>query len=267
METRANYVLIGVFTLAVIAAAFGFVYWFHHVGGTGARAEYRVIFQGPISGLRTGAAVLFNGIRVGEVTALTIDADNPKQAVASASLDATTPVRADTRVSLDFQGLTGISALSLRGGSAQAGPLLARDGNPPTLLADGLSGQDVIQSARDVMARLENFLAQNQDALASSIRNIEIFTDTLARNSNRLDKVMAGLENAIGGGDGKGEIPEAARAIRNAADNLDKRIETLTADGRRTLATIDRTIKNIDRNPSRLIFGGGTPAFPDKKAR
>ena len=33
METRANYVLIGLFTLAVIVGAFGFVYWFHHVGG------------------------------------------------------------------------------------------------------------------------------------------------------------------------------------------------------------------------------------------
>ena len=73
METRANYVLIGLFTLAVIVGAFGFVYWFHHVGGTGERMTYRVMFQGPIGGLRSGAAVTFNGIRVGEVTDLSLD--------------------------------------------------------------------------------------------------------------------------------------------------------------------------------------------------
>ena len=34
METRANYVLIGAFTLAVIAAAFGFVLWFQSLHTT-----------------------------------------------------------------------------------------------------------------------------------------------------------------------------------------------------------------------------------------
>ncbi len=70
METRANYVLIGLFTLAVIFGAFGFVYWFHHVGGVAVRHYYRVVFQGPIGGLRTGAQVNFNGIRAGEVVEL-----------------------------------------------------------------------------------------------------------------------------------------------------------------------------------------------------
>ena len=58
METRANYVLIGLFTLAVIVGAFGFVYWFHHIGGVAVRNYYRVVFQGPIGGLRTGAQVI-----------------------------------------------------------------------------------------------------------------------------------------------------------------------------------------------------------------
>ena len=62
METRANYVLIGAFTLAVVAAAFGFVYWFSNLGDHGVRDTYRVAFDGTVSGLRTGSSVLFNGI-------------------------------------------------------------------------------------------------------------------------------------------------------------------------------------------------------------
>jgi phospholipid/cholesterol/gamma-HCH transport system substrate-binding protein len=267
METRANYILIGLFTLAVIVGAFGFVYWFHNVGGTGTRVAYRVVFQTPISGLRAGAGVVFNGIRVGEVTELSLDAKNPQQSVARIAVDAATPIRADTKASLEFQGLTGIASLSLKGGSQGAGALVARNGEMPTLVADTSGTQDVMQSARDVMVRLESFLQENQAALKNSIANIETFTDTLARNSDRLDRVMSGLDNVIGGPDGKGEIPEAARAIRNAAENLDKRIDTLTTDARRTLSTVDKTIRNIDRNPSRLIFGGGQPAFPEKTAR
>ena len=74
METRANYVLIGAFTLAVVAAAFGFVYWFSNLGDHGVRDTYRVAFDGTVSGLRTGSSVLFNGIRTGEVTALKLSA-------------------------------------------------------------------------------------------------------------------------------------------------------------------------------------------------
>ena len=46
METRANYVLIGAFTLAVIAAAFGFVLWFQSLHTTKQRSPLRVIFEG-----------------------------------------------------------------------------------------------------------------------------------------------------------------------------------------------------------------------------
>ena len=68
METRARYALIGLFMLAVILASFGFVYWLENKGGFAERKTYQVRFQGSVSGLLIGSAVLFNGIRVGEVT-------------------------------------------------------------------------------------------------------------------------------------------------------------------------------------------------------
>ena len=73
METRANYVLIGLFMLAVTAGAFVFVYWFSRAGEGGDRATYRVVFDGAVSGLRTGGTVLFNGIKVGEVSDLKLN--------------------------------------------------------------------------------------------------------------------------------------------------------------------------------------------------
>ncbi len=61
METRANYALVGVFTLAVLAAAFAFVYWFSGIGGNTKRAQVRIVFTGTVTGLSRGSNVLFNG--------------------------------------------------------------------------------------------------------------------------------------------------------------------------------------------------------------
>jgi phospholipid/cholesterol/gamma-HCH transport system substrate-binding protein len=309
METRANYVLIGVFTLAVVAGVFGFVYWFQNIGGTGERAYYRVVFDGSVSGLRTGASVLFNGIRVGEVTGLKLDPAKPQQVIATLSIDKSVTVRNDTQIGLEFQGLTGIAAVSLKGGSPDA-PVVVGVGPkevPPALVAPPGATQDVTQAARDTLRRLDDFIVANQEAFRSALANIDKVTATLARNSEhfdnvmanidkftgalgrnsqRVDKIVVGLQNLTGGEDGKGgEINEAARSLKALSDNLDKRtaeittgvnsltrtgtrqLDSLSADAKRTLATIDRAVRNLDRNPSRLIFGGSGSALPEYKGR
>ena len=116
METRAPYVVVGAFVLAAIAAVFGFVYWLQNTGGLGPRTSYHVQFEGSVPGLLVGAAVLFNGIRVGEVTGLGLAPDNPRGVNATISVASTTPVRADTKVGLEFQGLTGVPVIALEGG-------------------------------------------------------------------------------------------------------------------------------------------------------
>src|SRR5687768_8806229 len=117
METRAPLVLIGLFVLGAITAVFGFVYWLNNTGGLTKRAIYTVRFENTVSGLLTGAVVLFNGVRVGEVTGLRLNKDNAREVLATIAIAPETPMRADTYVSLDFQGLTGIPVVSLEGGT------------------------------------------------------------------------------------------------------------------------------------------------------
>ena len=73
MEIRARYTLIGLFTLSAFAAAFAFVYWLNHAGGLTQQTLYRARFENTVSGLLKGSAVLFNGIRVGEIVASAIE--------------------------------------------------------------------------------------------------------------------------------------------------------------------------------------------------
>lgn len=207
METRARYALIGFFILLVAAGGFAFVYWLENSGGLVQRTSYRVRFQSPVPGLLVGSAVLFNGIRVGEVTDLGLSSSDPGSVVAMIGVERGIPVRADTSVSVDVQGLTGGAVISLTGGSADAPPLAAKDGEPPTLVAPPSAGQDWTQAARDAFQQFSSLVADNSDALHSAIGEIDTFAGALARNSDKVDGILAGLEKMTGGSSGKAAIP------------------------------------------------------------
>ncbi len=195
METRAPFVIIGAFVLAAIAAVFGFVYWLHNTGGLGPRATYHVQFEGSVPGLLVGAAVLFNGIRVGEVTELSLAPDNPHRVDASIAVTSTTPVQSDTKVGLEFQGLTGVPVVALEGGQ-----LVAASGSVPTLIAEAGAGQSMTQAARDALRRVDAVLAENSEPLKTTIANLQVFSEGLARNTGKLDGIVAGLERMTAGG-------------------------------------------------------------------
>lgn len=193
METRAPFAVVGAFVLAAIVAVFGFVYWLHATGGLGPRTSYHVRFDGPVPGLLVGAGVLFNGIRVGEVTDLGLAPDDPRRVNATISVTTTTPVRADTKVGLEFQGLTGVPVIAMEGGV-----MLANNGEVPTLIAEPGAGQGMTQAARDALRKVDSVLTENSGALKDTIANFKVFSEGLARNTGKLDGIVAGLERMTG---------------------------------------------------------------------
>src|ERR1700746_3646580 len=269
METRANYVLIGSFTLAVIAAALEFVLGFQSLHTTKARGPLRIIFEGPAAGLRNGGSVNFNGIRVGEV--ISVKLDNPRRVVALAMVENSAPIRKDTLVGLEFQGLTGVAAISLKGGEEAAPPVPLDEDGVPTLTADPNRLQDVTEAIRGTLQNINKVVADNQEAVRNSLKNLETFTAALARNSERIGHVMARVDgimgradslmvglNTLAGGKEGGELFLTVKSIRELAEDFDKRSGALMADGRRALGDISRAVDNFDRNPTRVIFGGGS---------
>jgi phospholipid/cholesterol/gamma-HCH transport system substrate-binding protein len=273
METRANYVLIGAFTLAVIAAALGFVLWFQSLHSAKLRSPLRVVFEGPASGLRNGGNVNFNGIRIGEV--MSVKLDNPRRVVALVMIENKAPIRKDTIVGLEFQGLTGVAAISLKGGEEAAPPVPLDEDGVPILTADPNALQDVTEAIRATLQNVNRIVSDNQQSVKNSLHNLETFTAALARNSEKIDNVMARVDgvmgkadslmlglNSIGGGATGGELAAMVKAIKDLAEDFDKRSGALMADGRRTLSDISRAVINFDRNPSRVIFGGGNSNPP-----
>lgn len=260
METKANYALVGGFTVAVIAAAFGFVWWFSGPSKAAARKSYEIVFEGSVSGLSGGAAVLFNGLRVGAVSQLALAKDNPGEVVARIDVDRTTPIKTDTKVRLEFTGLTGVASVALSGGSVEAPQLLAEDDKPlPVLHADNSQFQDLVQTAQriagnadEMITKLTKIVDQNAGTVSSTLRNVNAFSEALATSvdsakmrsivdnvevaSAKLAPVLDGVRGFLGktgDGDAKGvfgDVGDAARSIRKLADNLDVRTKEIAAN-------------------------------------
>jgi phospholipid/cholesterol/gamma-HCH transport system substrate-binding protein len=229
------------------------------------------VFEGPAAGLRNGGSVNFNGIRVGEV--MSVKLDNPRRVVALAMVENNAPIRKDTLVGLEFQGLTGVAAISLKGGEEAAPAVPLDEDGIPTLTADPNRLQDVTEAIRGTLQNINRVVADNQEAVKNSLHNLETFTSSLARNSERIDNVMARVDgvmgkadnlmlglNALAGGREGGELYQAVKSIRELAEDFDKRSGALMTDGRKTLGDISRAVNNFDRNPTRVIFGASNNA-------
>lgn len=305
METRANYVLIGIFTLAVIAGAFGFVWWFERASDTGSRVTYEIIFDGSVSGLRTGSAVLFNGLRVGEVTSLSLDANDPGQVITKVGVSPQTPVRSDTMASLEYQGLTGIASVALTGGQQDAPPLAAEAGQVPRIksqagqMADLLSGaKQIMGKVNDVVTRLDRLMATNETKINQVVDDISTFTGVLSKRSgnidtllvdsselahklnaqaDRLDGILKNVEEFTGGDGKKGfmtDLSEAAKSVRTLSDSLNrtapstlKDYQALAGDARRAVSEIERVARKLNQDPKGFLFGNGGNTVPTYNGR
>lgn len=290
METRANFALIGLFALAVIFAGFAFVYWIAGPSHNANFRTYQVIVRGSVEGLTQGSPVQFNGLKVGEVKSLEIDREDPGLVDVLIGVDDRTPVKTDTRLRLDMRGLTGVPFVSLVGGSREAPKLTARPGEAyPRIAAERSEMQDLVESVQKLAGKttvtlehLDEFLELNTYSLSASIKNIESFSKTLADNrdqvtalvndgaevahslkpmAERLNHVLADADKAI-----KALDPKQIRAITGnlagATNNINRftgsglrQYEQLAADARKAVETLDRAVRNLERDPSQIIFG------------
>jgi phospholipid/cholesterol/gamma-HCH transport system substrate-binding protein len=299
METRANYTLIGAFTLAVVLGAFLFIFWFS--GGPNKQAgrdQYRVVFTSSVSGLARGSQVLFNGLKVGEVVNIDL-APDPSEVFAVIEVDRRTPVKTDTRARLEYQGLTGVGSIALAGGSADAPRLEGKDGKVAEIRADRSDFQNIVETLQELTNKVDRVLGSaDPQRIGHVIESLDRFVTTL--DDNR-DNVAAALKNAaeltaklnssaerleafLGGKKGEGgvfdEVTEAAQSLRRLASNLDqqtkeisagvknftgpglKQYEALALDARKTLDEINRTVRSLGKNPEQVIFGA-KPSVPE----
>jgi phospholipid/cholesterol/gamma-HCH transport system substrate-binding protein len=238
METRANFVLIGAFTVAAIVGAFLFVMWIAGYGTPGGRVRYQVIFNGSVSGLSEGALVLFNGLKVGEVIRLGVDKNDPSRVIANIDVEAGTQIKYDTKARLETQGLTGAAAIELTGGLARSPELKGENGRPAIIYAGPSQLQAIMDNlenlsgkANSVLDQAQSLISDNSGSVHATIKNAEVFSKALADNA-----------------------PGVNAALKTVAD-LGKQIEPLAQRLQTLSEDADRVVKAIDPDRVRSIVG------------
>lgn len=207
METRAHFIIIGLFTILGILGGLGFFLWLASVQIDRQYAQYGVLFEN-VSGLDQSADVLFNGVSVGSVVGIRIWENDPSQAYVSVEIDATTPVAVDTVARLESQGVTGVAYIALSGGAPGAALLTPEADGVPIIPSRQSSFQslmsdapDLIEDAARIIAQLEELTgAENQDHVRSILQNV--------------DNATAGLEQALT------DFSDISETLRTATDQV-----------------------------------------------
>jgi phospholipid/cholesterol/gamma-HCH transport system substrate-binding protein len=254
---RATNLVIGTTTLAVIAAAFAGLGVYQKIHGARNQGPLRIVFNGSASGLRRGGAVTFDGVPAGVVRSIKLE--NPRKIVAEILLDNSAPLRKDTAVGIEFQGLTGIAAIALVGGAPSAPPVpLDQDGTP--LLTADWSEQ---QSITDTLHNVDHFLIDNRQTIKDSMLSFETYTASLKSKGDAIGSILAQADDAfasfdntmakIGGvlpglSDGKTEeLFEKMKSLRELADTYKQKSATFMEEGRRMLIDVSEGATNFAR--------------------
>jgi phospholipid/cholesterol/gamma-HCH transport system substrate-binding protein len=229
METRANYVVIGAFTMAAVVGAFLFVMWIAGYTTPGGHRTFQVVFNGSVSGLSNGANVNFNGIKVGEVTHLTFSRSDPHQVVADIDVSADAPIDRNTKARLETAGITGAAAVALLGGSTPGAPLVGENGQGAIIYAEqSMQLQEILDNvgalsirATAVLDDAEKVITDNSAPIHSAIENAEVFSKALADNAPGIDAALKSVGEL-----GKQIGPLAAR-LQTLSDDADRVVQAI----------------------------------------
>lgn len=200
METRASYLIVGLF---VIAGMMGLVFAAMWITGTRtdeAVALYDIYFDGAVAGLKPGNAVQYRGIPVGGVIDMRIDPDDVERVLVTIEVAADTPIREDTEATLALQGITGLSYIQLTGGTQAAAALTAGPGQrrpviksrPSELAAIFEAAPEMLNRAIEVIRMLEILLGpENQQRIGNILANIENTTGALSDSSGDIETALS----------------------------------------------------------------------------
>ena len=231
METRANHVLIGLFTILVTLLGVFFALWAANYAANRDWDEYDVIFKEAVTGLGTGGLVQYNGINVGEVRKLSLDPKDPRKVIARIRLSADTPVKIDTKAKLAFIGLTGVAQIQLSGGLPESPLLLPTPEQPiPRIPTTPSALQNLSAAADDIVERIRGILSD----------------ENVARISGTLDDIHQ-LSSSVAGQ--KEEIATLIKTLKEVSVNLN--VTLVKAQG--SLDTIDQSVvKNLPELVAKL---------------
>ncbi len=255
METRANYLLVGSFVAIFFLGLIGFVVWLAQYQFEATYNIYDIYFEGSVTGLNEGSPVRFNGVRVGDVTEIALDPEDPTRVRVRVQVRATTPVRQDTVATLDLAGLAGGQFVNLSNRSATAPPLETPEGREHAVIASAPSTLDqlfteapeVLSSVNLLLARAQLLLSdENIRQVSEMLANFNTVSGTLAERREDIARLVTDAAVTMR------NLNEASAAMRGLVETLERDGDRLGEQAIETLAAIETTSQQLEEAITRL---------------
>lgn len=239
METRANYVLIGAFTILATVCLLIFGLWAAKFSTDRNWRQYQVIFTEPVTGLTEGGSVQYNGISVGTVDKLSLDSTDARKVIALLKVKADTPVKVDTRAKLSQAGITGQPFIQLTGGGPESARLEPdASGDIPIIRTEPSALQNIADTASRLVARMDQLISEENIAkLSATIDHLEQTTGSIAGQREDIAALIVSARDAT----------ETLQATLASANGSLKKIDRDVIDKLPELMNkLDKTVGNLD---------------------
>ena len=289
MENKANYVAVGAFVVACVIGLVVTILWLAGAQYSQEYSYYQTFFKGPVTGLGKGTITRYNGIEVGRITDLVFDPNDPQSVIVTLQVQPNLNIHEDSVASIESQGLTGASYVEISGGTKTSPLLVAKPGQKyPVIRAKQSSLQQLEQSAPEVVAKLNVAASRLNDLLSDNNRrtvthileSLDQTTSTIAKRSGDIDATLKNANLAIANlrdasQDLKPTLADVDVTLKKygkVADDADAfingdglaQLSDLIGESKRLVANLDRFSEQLNRDPSKLLFGDRRKGYEPK---
>ena len=195
MESRVNYIIVGIFVVLFSIGLAGFVFWLEKYGTQEDFKYYMTYMKESVSGLSLDASVKYRGVDVGIVKNIRINPENSEEVELLLRVKKETPIKEDMFIILKFYGLTGLAFIEIEGGSKTSPLLKSQDGEI-----------SIIKSAPSIYTRLNESLPDIAQKLSLALGKINVLL-----NEENLTNIRESIDN----------IKEISLYVKNYKDDID----------------------------------------------
>ncbi|MBX9586895.1 MAG: MlaD family protein [Gammaproteobacteria bacterium] len=276
MDTKVNYIIVGLFMAILTLAIIGATIWLAGIHSTHRYNTYVTYMDEAVTGLSEKAPIKFNGVEVGFVDKINLNPQNPQQVRLLLKIQERTPINEATRSSLLVQGLTGIAFVGLTAEKTHAPILKIKPGEmypviqskPSLLFRLDQTVQSMSENITSVAKNLNDVMSdENKSSLKGSLKNLQEITATFEKNSQNIDDTLRSLNKLIdNSAKASDKLPALMTQLETSLKAGKQSMQSLSqqtlpaADQmilkfKRSLDNIEELTDELSKNPSMLIRG------------